>query len=136
MKKPILPALFVLLVSCGVNTTYIGKSYAPAAETEIFFDWKDVPCAYETMGYVYASPKVFSSLKPEKAQAAIEREAREKGADAVVFTGVSSEVSNPSLTLTEKIRPDSDGGETRTLTSTRSETVVNTLKATFIKYKK
>lgn len=69
--------------SCVVQTTYIGKAYPATEATDLFFSWNDVPDGYETMGHIQASPRFFGTL--EKAQNVIEKRAREKGADAVVF---------------------------------------------------
>ena len=77
--------------SCAVETTYIGKTYPVTDNPELFFSWNDVPGSYETMGRIIATPQPFSDL--EEAQKAIEKCAREKGADAVVFEGISHTVS-------------------------------------------
>lgn len=121
------------LNACAVQTTYIGKSYAPSAAPESFFSWNDVTRPYETMGHITASPILFFSL--EKAQQAIEKRAREKGADAVVFEGIGSSVSPPSYTTTERIEHHEDGSATRTSTTQRNETVSRWIEATFIKYR-
>ena len=74
--------------SCAVQTTYIGKTYPATDAPELFFSWDDVTRDYETMGRITATPQYFGTL--EKAQTVIEKRAREKGADAVVFEGSSS----------------------------------------------
>lgn len=122
------------LASCGVYTNYIGKTYPATLSPEVFVDWKDVPCDYETMGHIEATPRMFKTV--EDAQAAIERKARETGADAVVFTGIYDEVSNPTVTATEKTEHDVFGDKTKTYTETRSANVTHNLTATFIKYKR
>lgn len=134
MKKHLfLWGLAFAAASCGVSTHYIGKSYPATASPDLFFDWADVPCAYETMGRIEASPRLFRSI--EDAQTAIEQKAREKGADGVVFTGIRNEVFNPTVTVTENTERDLQGGETRTITSSQDARVVEKLQATFIKYK-
>ena len=122
------------IVSCAeIRTTYIGKAY-PVTGTapELFFDWKDVPCDYETMGSIKATP--FGKTL-EEAQSLIERIGREKGADAIVFEGVVSESSAPTYTTTEKIEKNEDGSKTRTATTSQNVFITNQLLATFIKYK-
>lgn len=122
------------LASCGVYTNYIGKKYPATESPEVFVDWKDVPCDYETMGHIEASPRMFKTV--EDAQAVIEQKAQEAGADAIVFTGLDVK-SNPTPTATEKTEHDVFGDRTKTYTETQSSTVtaVN-LTATFIKYKR
>lgn len=122
------------LVACAeIRTTYIGKSYPTTGMApELFFDWKDVPRDYETMGRIEATPYLRTL---EQAQALIERTGRDKGADAIVFEGVVSEHSAPTYTTTEKSEKSDDGSKTRTMTTTPSVFISNRLLATFIKYK-
>lgn len=120
--------------SCAVETTYIGKSYPVTDAPELFFSWNDVPEGYETMGHIMAAPHFFGTL--EKAQSVIERKAREKGADAVVFEGIGHTVSEPTYTTTEHIERNGDGSSTRTATTKRDVSVSTRLEATFIKYRK
>lgn len=134
MKKYLLLPLAALCLSaCGVQSIYIGKSYPATASAESFFDWADVPYAYETMGHIEAYPRLKTL---EDAQAAIEQTGREKGADAIVFDGINREVFDPTFTATETTQRNEEGAKIRTATMTRSATVVNSLTATFIKYKK
>ncbi len=73
------------IASCAeIRTTYIGKAYPTTGTApELYFDWKDVPSDYETMGSIKATP--FGKTL-EEAQALIEQIGREKGADAIVAT--------------------------------------------------
>ena len=111
------------LSSCAVETTYIGKAYPATDNPELFFSWNDVPGDYETMGHMTATPQFFGNL--EDAQKAIEKRAREKGADAVVFEGIGQSVSNPTYTTTEHIEKNGDGSSTRTATTKRDAAVFN-----------
>lgn len=120
--------------SCAVETTYIGKAYPVTDAPELFFSWDDVPEDYETMGHIMASPRFFGTL--EKAQSVIEKRAREKGADAVVFEGIGMTTSNPTYTTTEHIERNDDGSSTRTATTKRDVSVSTRLEATFIKYRR
>lgn len=86
------------------------------------------------MGRIIATPQPFSDL--EEAQKAIEKCAREKGADAVVFEGISHTVSEPTFTTTEHIEKSDDGSSTRTATTQRNVMVTNRLEATFIKFRR
>lgn len=119
--------------SCVVQTTYIGKAYPATDAPELFFSWDDVTRDYETMGRITAAPQFFGTL--EKAQTVIEKRAREKGADAVVFEGIGRTVSEPTYTTTEHIQQNEDGSSTRTATTQRNVTVSDRLEATFLKYR-
>lgn len=53
MKKLLLLlAAACCIASCAeIRTTYIGKAYPTTGTApELYFDWKDVPSDYETMG--------------------------------------------------------------------------------------
>ena len=119
--------------SCVVQTTYIGKAYPATDSPELFFSWDDVTRDYETMGRITAAPQFFGTL--EKAQTVIEKRAREKGADAVVFEGIGRTVSAPPYSATEHIAQPDDGSSTRTATTQRNVTVSDRLEATFLKYR-
>ncbi len=123
----------VTLSSCGVTTSYIGKSYAPTNNVDVFVDWKDIPRNYESMGYIDATPQSFSSI--QKAQEEIEKIAKQKGADAIILGGVEVTHVNPSVQTTEDIQKKESGGYTKISTTTHTANSLQTLKATFIKYK-
>lgn len=135
MKRLVIAmASSLLLTACGVSVSYLGKSYAPVETVDLWFDWYDVPCDYETMGHIDASPGLFTDI--EDAQAAIEKRAREVGADAVVFEGVRRNATAPEYKTTEKSETNIDGSVTRTTTTTKEQLVSHTLMAVFIKYKR
>lgn len=135
MKRSIIMIVAaVVLTACGVSVSYVGKSYTPVESVDLWFDWYDVPCDYETMGHIDATPGMFTSI--EDAQAAIEQRAREAGADAVVFEGVRRNASAPEYKTTETSKEHIDGSTTRTMTTTTEQAVSHTLMATFIKYRR
>ena len=76
MKKLLLLlAAACCIASCAeIRTSYIGKAYPTTGTApELYFDWKDVPSDYETMGSIKATP--FGKTL-EEAQALIERNLR------------------------------------------------------------
>ena len=58
------------IASCAeIRTTYIGKAYPTTGTApELYFDWKDVPSDYETMGSIKATPfgKTLAEVTPEE----------------------------------------------------------------------
>ena len=81
MKKLLLLlAAACCIASCAeIRTTYIGKAYPTTGTApELYFDWKDVPSDYETMGSIKATP--FGKTL-EEAQALIEQIGREAFSD-------------------------------------------------------
>lgn len=119
-------AALLLLAGCGVTTSYIGKSYPATSDPDVYLDWADIPCAYETIGRIAAT----SFWTAERAQAKIEAIAREKGADAIVFTDAPA----PKKAESEQSAPAE--GQTRTILATEKDVTDAPLRATFIRYKK
>ena len=69
MKKLLLLlAAACCIASCAeIRTTYIGKAYPTTGTApELYFDWKDVPSDYETMGSIKATPFGKTTEKIEK----------------------------------------------------------------------
>ena len=71
MKKLLLLlAAACCIASCAeIRTTYIGKAYPTTGTApELYFDWKDVPSDYETMGSIEATPfgKTLAEVTPEE----------------------------------------------------------------------
>lgn len=125
--------LLISLTSC-VSSSYVGKSYMPTTAVELFMNWEDVPMDYEVMGYADATPNTFSSI--EAAQKKVEELARKKGADAIVFDGIDTRYGNPTLETTETMEKNIDGSITKKISTQEQRDVFNTLKVTFIKYRR
>lgn len=80
-------ALIFVLGSCSKSSfDYLGKTYPPTTNPEIFFRDKDVPKDYEVMGKVMA--EVPYSKKMDYVQKKIEAVAREHGADAILLSDI------------------------------------------------
>lgn len=125
--------LLISLTSC-VSSSYVGKSYMPTTVVDLFMTWEDVPRDYEVMGYADATPQTFSSI--EAAQKKVEGLARQKGADAIVFEGIDTRYGNPTLETTETAEKNTDGSYSKKITTEEKVPVFNTLKVTFIKYRR
>lgn len=138
MKKSISSKLFVLFalalftVSCSKSSfDYLGKSYAPTQNPDIFFRTEDVPKDYEVMGKVTAEVPYHKKLK--YLQAKVEKVAREHGADAILF----SDVNIRSTGYTRSGGGASAGRKVRVggSVSKTSDNEVKSIEATLIKYK-
>lgn len=76
-----------LLVSCSKSSfDYLGKSYPPTANPELYFRDQDVPRDYEVMGKVMAEVPYKKKLK--YLQTKIEQVAAQNGADAFLLSDV------------------------------------------------
>jgi len=80
--------LALFLASCSSSSLdYLGKTYPPTTNPELFFRDQDVPKDYEVMGKVMA--EVPYSKKLKYVQAKIEQVARENGADAFILSDIN-----------------------------------------------
>lgn len=123
------------LVSC-YKPSYVGKSYPQTgAALDIFVDWRDVPCDYETMGYAtaYSNGYAFGLGSNAGAQQKLEQLARERGADAIVIAPPESE---PVRQRVEQVEQNSNSTLHTTTITQRESHVDGKLTAAFIKYKR
>ena len=95
--------LFLALcsISCGPTVYYLGDSYTPTTEVAIFYDEKDVERAYTTMGRM--THDQFINYSPEIIREEMVKEARLRGADAIIFTALNM---NREYDLADKERED------------------------------
>lgn len=122
------------LESCAPTVNYIGKSYNPTTYVDIFMDKMDVTRDYEVMGY--ADVKVQEGIQSlQSAQGALEKYAREKGADAIIIENVDTMITPDSSTTKKESTSDGNGNKSSTYTTTHENTTINIIKASLIKYK-
>ncbi len=129
--KRLLIAPLIFAMAC-TNIKYIGESYPPTANLDVYFSEADVERDYKVMGHVNASAGEFVSV--EKMVDDIKKKAMEKGADGVIFLGLEEEVVGESVndTSTTETKGNKTTEAAQTTTSTSKE---NKIKAIFIKYK-
>ncbi len=135
-KLSIIVLIAMLSVSC-TKIDYVGKSYGPTSNVDIYFSFDDVKGSYEVMGHLTATAGTFVSS--EKMQEKILEKAREKGADAVVILGLDHYVKGSGSSWTETTDTKDTGSGTRTTTtgSTSSNTEeMKEITAKFLKYTK
>ncbi|MBO6795485.1 MAG: DUF1471 domain-containing protein [Balneolaceae bacterium] len=83
-------ALFVFASCAEVN--YIGQSYEPTTEVEIFYDEKAIEFDYTIIGQAIGSSSWFNSI--EDIQDEMIKTAKRKGADGIIITGIDTERYN------------------------------------------
>ena len=81
--------LATVMVSCGNPYKYLGKSYAPTTDPELFFRDADVPADFEQMGKLEV--QMPDSKKMDKIQKKLVDIAASKGADAVMIDNFDME---------------------------------------------
>jgi hypothetical protein len=122
----------ILLSSCiGLHQLdYLGNSYTPTQDVDVYVDPSAVKKPYTIMGKTYVEIVAFTTL--EKVQKAAIKKAKEKGADAVLFRDYFIHNGSSFQTVTKS---DSIGGSSvrvRTTTATPVETT--RLDILFLKY--
>ena len=131
--------LSVALLACftaGCATVdYVGESYQPTTQVDVFFAEKDVPREYKVIGQVLASGDQFVSASALNTK--MMARARETGADGVIILDVSRTPMRVATDVTETttISNDSDGKTIKKTASASEPALHNEIKALFIRYK-
>ena len=102
------PVLVTLLAIGCANVNYIGKSFEPTTNVDLYFSKEDIEKEYTVMGHAVGD----GTSDSNEIQKALIEAAKEKGADAVLITGIDNQ-----LLSTEDSDPESE------------------VKASFLKYK-
>ena len=122
-------------VSC-TNIDYLGKSYPPTPNVDVYYSLDDIEGEYEVMGHLTASAGTFVST--EKMQEKIVEKARANGADAVVILGFEHYIKPGGTSWTETTETEETTSGTKTTTSgsaSSGEEEIKEIRAQFIKYK-
>lgn len=133
MKRLLIPALVaaVLIPACA-HVDYVGRSYPPTSQVDLYFDEREVEAPYDVMGQVIA--RANDLVSAEKLQAKLMDKAKEKGADAVVITGLERYKTGESTTYNESTKERKRGTVT-TGSATTSEQNEKQITAVFLKYR-
>ena len=130
----ILLTLTTAIVSC-VSTDYIGKTYAPTSQVDVFLSEADIKQEYEVMGEITAESDDFVFMNAEKMQEKITKEAKGKGADGIILGSLEKKTTGEETTNSSETKYSRE----KVKTTEKSETSVKEkriLKAKLIKYKK
>lgn len=137
-QAPTLPVLLLMAaLTCAgcVSTDYVGKSFAPTAQVDLYFSDADVEPPYEVMGEVRVEADKNFFVKSEKMQAKLLKLAREKGADGVIVAPMAIRSTGSTETTTSEVKPGKKGTQTGSTTTTTSAQEVKELRGLLIKYK-
>jgi hypothetical protein len=77
-----------LLFSCSNSISYFGRSYSPTETVDIYFREGDVKEQNEVMGKI--TVEVSAKKSSDKVQNQMMKQAKAKGADAIVFDEIST----------------------------------------------
>lgn len=128
-------AALACFISGCATVDYVGESYQPTSQVDVFFAEHDVPREYKVIGQVLASGDQFVSAGALNTK--LMARAREKGADAVIILAVTRTPMSSSADVTETTKiTDHLDGKTIEKTHTQLEPALhNEIKALFIRYK-
>jgi len=135
IKALSLMALSVLLAVSCTKIDYVGKSYAPTTDVDMYFSLDDIKGEYEVMGHLTATAGTF--VNSEDMTEKILEKAREKGADAVVILGLDHYVVDSGSSWSETTETTKTSGGVKTTTSGSQSSGTEEMKeisARFIKY--
>ena len=128
-------AALLTAVSC-TNIDYLGKTYPPTANVDVYYSLEDIEGEYEVMGHLTASAGTFVST--EKMQEKIVEKARASGADAVLILGLDHYIKQGGTSWSETTETKETTGGTRTTTSgstSSGDEEMKEIRAQFLKYK-
>ncbi len=128
-----LAALAALLLTACAHIDYVGRTYPPTNKVDLYFHESDVDVPFEVMGTVIARAPDF--IGAEKLQRKLMKKAGEKGADAVVITGLERYKTGSSTTYNEETKERRRGTVTEGSSSTSDENEKE-IRAVFLKYKR
>jgi len=122
--------LSVLLSSCFTPAhNYLGNSYTPTKDVDVYVDASAIKKAYSVMGKGYVDIRGFISL--EKVQRATIKTAKQKGADAILFRDLFIQEGPSVQTIAQS---DSSGPSVRVRTTTAVPVETTRLDILFLKY--
>ena len=96
-------SLYLLLAACA-STDYVGESYAPTTNVDVFFDAAEIKRSYTTMGTAKTEGSEYMSFEVIEQQ--LVQDAMAKGADAILIEGMDT-ITVGSTTYSSG---DSEGG--------------------------
>ena len=93
--------LTLFIIGCA-SVKYIGKSYEPTTSVDVYYSEKDIKKEYEVMGHAIGrGAEIF--VTDEQIHKKLMEEARKRGADAIVLTGLDIDhVSAGDTSMEEK----------------------------------
>jgi hypothetical protein len=90
MKKHIFTLLaIVLIVSCTPKISYLGDSYPPTYEVDMYFDEKDIERDYKVIGLARNEGDELEIDDLDAIRKSMLKKAREVGADAILFISIA-----------------------------------------------
>ena len=74
--------LTLFLIACGEDVDYLGESYSPISDVDVYFSEDDVSEDYRKMGDASVKGDDLEKLREK-----LRKKAGEEGADGIIYTG-------------------------------------------------
>jgi hypothetical protein len=117
--KLLLVMMAVLFVGCA-SVDYLGDSFAPTAQIDVFFDEADIEYEYRVIGRIYASAPS-ALVSSEKLMEKIKEKAMEHGGEGVIILTFGHIFTGSTTSYSEETKETESGTKTTGKTSTSSE---------------
>jgi hypothetical protein len=125
--------LALLFVAACAHVDYVGKSYPKTDRVDLYLSEEEVTQPYEVMGKVIATGG--EGVNAEKMQDQIMEKAQQKGADAVVITGLERYRSGEQTSYSETTKQKDPKTSTTSGGSSTESKSEKQITALFLKYK-
>ena len=89
-------SLLMFIGACSPTINYLGDSYAPTQEVDVYFDEPDIKRDYKVMGVMKNEGGEFEMDDPETVKTKMIQKAKSVGADAILFLGIYHDKVNDS----------------------------------------
>jgi len=119
------------ILGCA-KSSYIGKTYTPTSNVDLYMDAKSITRQYEIMGQISIDGE--SLVSTDKLQEKMIEEARAKGADAVLVEGLDEVYTGSSTSTSGSNSTDKKGNQHFHASSYTSQSKHRILKAKLLKY--
>ena len=85
----------LLTISCSPRINYLGDTYSPTQDVDMYFDEHDIKREYKVIGLIKNEGSELELDGVEEVKKAMLKKAREVGADGILFIGFYSERIHP-----------------------------------------
>ena len=128
----------VLLAGC-TSVDYVGKTYAPTTNVDVYMSADDVGRPYDVMGEARAQVDTIPFAKPgQQLQDKLVAQAREKGADGIILGQLQNRTVGSTSNTTGQAERKKHRGKKKTQyteTTTSSDSEVTELRGQLIRYR-
>jgi hypothetical protein len=134
MTRALSLALLFLLTGC-MTVDYVGTTYPSTTQVDLFFDEADITADYTVMGELRVEGDNHLFLRSEKMQRKLMEQARQRGADGILFAPVAIRVTGETEQTSGTASTDKNGREWSSSSTTATAQEVKELRGLLLKYR-